>query len=215
MLEAAAQMLGPVDLADAGHVTAARDAYFAEMDQQVPGGGTSRLVIDKLPLAMTGMDVIHRLFPRAPIIFAQRHPADALVSNVVQAFRLNDAMANFLDLADAAEFYDLAMSLWMKSKDVYALDTMDVMYERLIDDPEATLRPLVEWLGLTWKPSMLDHERTAAKRSVIATPSYDQVTKPLHNRAAGRWRRYRAEIAPVFPTLDRWAQRLGYGPIGE
>lgn len=215
MLEAAAMELGAPQAADEQAVARARAAYFEELDRHVAAEHRGRLIIDKLPLAMTGAATINRLFPDAPIIFAQRHPADSLVSNMLQAFRLNDAMANFLDLEDAAEFYDLSLRLWFKSKEVLKLDTFDIVYERLIDDPEASIRPLVDWLGLTWKPAMMDHRSTAKSRGLIATPSYDQVTQPLHNRAAGRWRRYAHQLSPVNATLDKWAQTLGYGPMTE
>lgn len=168
-------------------------------------------MIDKLPLAMTGAAVIHRLFPDAKIIFARRHPADSVLSNFLQSFRMNDAMANFLDLHDGAQFYDVAMRLWTLARETLNLDTRDLVYEELVVDPAAALQPLVEWLGLPWDEALLDHQRTAAARDVIVTPSYDQVTQPIHRRAAGRWRRYMEQLAPVLPLLEPWALRLGYG----
>ena len=164
---------------------------------------------------MTGAVLIHRLFPDARFIFARRHPADSVLSNYLQAFQLNDAMANFLDLGDAAAFYDVAMSLWYRARETLNLDVREIAYEELVADQEATLRPLVEWLGLSWNDALLDHQRTAVDRGVIVTPSYDQVTQPVHRRAAGRWQRYAKHLAPVLPILDPWARHLGYGAISE
>lgn len=165
MLAAAARILGDqinLDKADASTIQQARAAYFTELDRHLIEPPAGRLIIDKLPLAMTGASIIHRLFPGARIIFAQRHPVDSVLSNFLQSFRLNDAMANFLDIEDAAKFYDVAMRLWVRSRRLLNLDARDLVYEELVDDPGAALRPLVEWLGLPWHEALLDHQRTAA-----------------------------------------------------
>lgn len=44
----------------------------------------------------------------------------------------------------------------------------------------------------------------------IDTPSYRQVTEPLHGRAKGRWRRYERQMAPVLPVLRPWIETFGY-----
>lgn len=217
MLDAATRELGDLETLNRespDRIDRARQAYFEELNRHVSDSG-DRLVIDKLPLAMTGAPVIHRLFPDAKFIFARRHPADAVLSNYLQSFQLNDAMANFLDIGDAAAFYDVAMSLWWRARRQLKLDVYDIAYENLVADTEGTLRPLVDWLGLSWRPELLDHRRTAARRDLIATPSYDQVMQPIHQRASGRWQRYADQLAPVSPTLHSWAQRLGYGSTGE
>jgi hypothetical protein len=217
MLDAATRELGDLENLNREspeRIDRARQAYFEELSRHVPDGG-DKLVVDKLPLAMTGAPVIHRLFPDAKFIFARRHPADAVLSNYLQSFQLNDAMANFLDIGDAAAFYDVALSLWFRARRKLKLDVYDIAYEDLVADTEGTLRPLVDWLGLSWQPELLDHRRTAARRDLIATPSYDQVMQPIHQRASGRWKRYADQLAPVLPTLDSWARQLGYGSTGK
>ena len=217
MLAAAARILGDqIDLerVDTAQIVEAREAYVAELDRHRPkDAGNGVMVIDKLPLAMTGAAVIHRLFPDAKIIFAQRHPADAVLSCFLQSFRLNDAMANFLDISDAAQFYDVAMRVWTRTRDVLDLNTFDLVYEDLVDDPSHALRPLANWLGLDWNDAVLDHQATATARGAIVTPSYDQVTQPIHRRSVGRWNNYDLQIAPIRSLLDPWAIRLGYGPM--
>jgi len=77
-------------------------------------------------------------------------------------------------------------------------------------DPEAALRPLIDFLGLEWRPELLDHRSTAKARGAIITPSYDQVVQPLSKAPSGRWRRYEKQLGPVLPVLLPWAERLGY-----
>jgi hypothetical protein len=144
------------------------------------------------------------------MIFAQRHPCDSVLSAFMQSFVMNDAMASFLTVEDAADLYDAVMSGWFAIRERFDLNVHTVRYERLVEDPEAELRPLVEFLGLEWDNRMLAHTRTAKERGTIITPSYDQVTEPLSTRSVGRWKRYRAQLEPVLPVLLPWAERLGY-----
>lgn len=187
----------------------ARAAYFAELDRHIdpdfPGA-----IIDKLPLNMVAIAKVHCLFPNARIVFAQRHPCDVVLSGFMQTFKLNDAMGCFLEIDTAADLYDAAMRVFTNSREVLPLAVHDLVYERLVDDPESTLRPLIEFLDLDWHPELLDHQRTASGRGVIDTPSYDQVSRPLSKGPSGRWRRYRQDLEPVLPILLPWAERLGY-----
>jgi tetratricopeptide (TPR) repeat protein len=212
LLGAAEREIGRVaDLALASRhsLERAREAYFRELDRNVDPG-FSGLVVDKLPLNLLGAPFIEAMFPRAPIIFAQRHPCDAVLSGFLQSFVMNDAMASFLTIEDAADLYDAVMTAWTAMREAFPLNMHTVRYETLVTDPEAELRPLVDFLGLGWEEQMLAHTQTARKRGTIITPSYDQVTEPLNSRSVGRWKKYRAELEPVLPILLPWAERLGY-----
>jgi tetratricopeptide (TPR) repeat protein len=189
----------------------ARRAYFAELDRHVEPRFDG-LVIDKLPLNMLGLPIVYSLFPDARVIFAQRHPCDVVLSCFLQAFAQNDAMACFLDLHDSARLYDAAMRLFSTSRELLPLKFHTLVYEELIADPEAALRPTVDFLGLDWREELLDYRSTARARGTINTPSYAQVVKPLSKAPAGRWRRYREQLEPVLPLLLPWAERLGYDP---
>ncbi len=186
-----------------------RRAYFAELDKHVDRDFTG-LVVDKLPLNMLGLPVIHSLFPDAKIIFAQRHPCDCVLSGFMQSFTLNDAMACFLTIEGSAELYDAAMRMFTASRDALPVQVHTLAYEELVSDPEAALTPLIGFLGLEWRPELLDHRATAKARGAIITPSYDQVVQPLSKAPSGRWRRYEEQLAPVLPVLLPWAARLGY-----
>jgi len=168
------------------------------------------LLIDKSPLHLQDVPFIYRLFPDARFILALRHPADAVLSCFIAMFRMNNSMSNFLQLDTAAEFYDLAFSMWERGRELFPLEVHTVVYEKVVEDPEAVLKPVVEALGLAWRHEMLDHQRTAKARGVITTASYAQVTQPLYREAVGRWRRYRKHLEPVLPTLAPWIDKLGY-----
>ena len=191
-------------------VRRARKTYRDELARHVQPNFTG-LIIDKHPLNMMRLAVIHALFPGAKVIFAQRHPCDVVLSGYMQSFQLNHAMASFLDLADAADFYDAVMTIWMRSRDAVPQAIHSVVYERLTADPGGELRPALQFLGLEWCDELLDHQSTAKNRGSIITASYDQVVQPLSRAPSGRWRLYRKQLEPVLPILLPWAEQLGYG----
>lgn len=164
------------------------------------------LVVDKFPLDMAAAPVIEAMFPSARMIFAQRHPCDVVLSGFMQPI----GVVNFSDIEAAADYYDAMMSIWTAARDAMGLNVHVVVYEDLVADPKAVLKPLLNFLDLEWDERLLDHRRTAKERGTIVTPSYDQVTEPITTRASGRWKRYRDQLEPVLPVLLQWATRLGY-----
>jgi hypothetical protein len=186
-----------------------RRFYFDRVDRFVPEKFDG-MIVDKLPLNMLNVLLIHRLFPAACLIFAQRHPCDCVLSAFFQSFAMNPAMACFLDLRDAADLYDAAMEIWTRSEAALPLNAHRIAYEKLVAQPESKLRQVTDFLGLEWSDRLLDHRRTAGQRGAIDTPSYDQVVSELSTRSVGRWKRYEKQLESVLPILLPWAERLGY-----
>lgn len=159
---------------------------------------------------MNKVPLIYRLFPDARFILALRHPCDVVLSCFIATFKLNNAMANFLDLDTAAQTYDLSFRYWETCRALLPIRVRTVRYEDVVADSGVTLRPVFDDLGLDWREDVLDHQKTAAARSSIRTASYAQVTEPIYARAVGRWKRYRAALEPVLPTLAPWVERFRY-----
>jgi tetratricopeptide (TPR) repeat protein len=187
----------------------AQRRYF-EIASEYADLGSGSLLVDKSPMLLNEAALIYRLFPNARFILALRHPADVLLSCFVSNFRLNNAMSNFIRLDTAAEFYDLTFSMWENARALLPLDVHTVVYEQMVENPPAALRPLVEGIGLEWHEDMLDHTKTAAERGMITTASYAQVTEPIYRRSVGRWLKYANHLEPIVPVLKPWAEKFGY-----
>lgn len=185
-----------------------RDAYFAAHGDTA--GDKNKIFIDKLPLNMLQAGFIHRVFPDARFILALRHPCDAVLSCYMQQFGLNHAMANFLDIGDAARLYDAAFTLWNHYRAILPLAVHAVRYEDTVADFRASVGALVAFLGLDWDDRLLAFDRTARDKGLTNTPSYHQVTEKIYTRASGRWMKYRAELTPVLDILAPHAAALGY-----
>ena len=212
MLRQAQQQLAEfaeLPLASDEQVRKARDAYF-ETASKVTPLRPGALLVDKNPLAMNGLPLIHRLFPGAKIILALRHPCDVVLSCFVTNFKPNDGMANFMRLETAAELYDLSFSYFERASETLKLPVHTVVYENIVASPDRELQPLFEFLGLDWHDAVLDHEATAKSRGHIKTASYAQVVEPIYNRSAGRWRNYRKHLEPILPVLEPWVKKFGY-----
>jgi tetratricopeptide (TPR) repeat protein len=192
-----------------GEANALRARYFEVLAAIAPAAPGQRIV-DKFPLHMARAPLIHRLFPGARIVFVERHPCDVVLSCFMANFELNHAMRSFTDIEEAARLYDAVMEAWIRARTLLPLDVHRIRYERMIEDPEAEIRPLLAFLGVEWNEKVLDNRAAAERRDYIRTASYAQVGEPIYRRAAGRWQRYRDQLAPVLPILSPWAERLGY-----
>jgi hypothetical protein len=168
-----------------------------------------RVFVDKQPAGSVYLPIIARLFPRARILFALRDPRDLVLSCFRQAFRMNAMTYAFTDLADTAACYDACMRLAEAARARLPLAWADLRHEALVEDFDAELARILDFLGLEPDPAMSDFAEAAGART-IRTPSAHQVRAGLNRRGLGRWRSYRSELAPVLPILAPWVERFAY-----
>jgi tetratricopeptide (TPR) repeat protein len=209
--EVEASVVGDTDPGrwSAAEVETYRARYFEVLDTLSPPA-PGRIIVDKHPLHMARMPIVHRLFPDARIVFVERHPCDVVLSCFMANFNLNHAMRSFTDLHEAALTYDAVFDAWTRADALLPLSVHRVRYERMVADLDGEMRALLDFLGLPWDDNVLDNQAAAAGRGHVRTASYSQVSEPIYKRAAGRWERYREQMAPVLPILAPWAERLGY-----
>ena len=186
-----------------------KTAYFDVVDHRIdrkPG----TVLIDKFPLNLCNAALIYRVFPRARFLFSLRHPCDVCLSAYMQNFKLNSAMACFLDLNDAATLYEKSMTFWQQCIDVLSLEYHAVRYEDLVMDIETQIRKVLEFIGLAWDDKVLEHLDHARQRRRIATASLRQVTEPIYTSARYRWHHYEQELSPVLPRLQPFVEKFDY-----
>jgi hypothetical protein len=114
-----------------------------------------------------------------------------------------------LSLAGAAELYDSVMELTTKFISALQLRVHVVKLETFVDDFDDQLQNICDFLQIERTESMRDFATTARARGV-ATASGAQMARGLSKSGFGEWRRYRDELSPVLPTLDRWVRYYGY-----
>lgn len=191
-----------------------REQYYQNVEQhfrRIP----DLILVDKFPLNLVHIPAIVRLFPTTRIILALRHPADVVLSNFMQQYRLNDAMANLHTIVGAARLYHRAMTVWLKSSRLFALNVHTIKYEDVVADLENEARKLIQFLELDWHDAVLDFQSHARQRAKINTPSYEQVIQPIYQRAKYRWKRYEEQLKPVLPHLQPFIEAFGYAEVKE
>ena len=182
-----------------------RDYYLQRVSQLgilEPGAGW---FTDKMPLNETHLGLIGLLFPQAPLIHVLRHPLDVVLS--VFSNHLSHGFHCASELATAARHYVRVMDLVEHYKSEMALRYLSIRYEDIVDDQEASVRRMLEFIGAAFDPACLAFTEN---RRYARTASYAQVTEPLYDRSRFRHRHYRRQLEPAVAILEPVITRLGY-----
>lgn len=187
-----------------------RGAYWREAEAALPGLAPNQQLIDKQPWNLIELPFIVRLFPGARIVTVLRDPRDVCLSCFQQYFALNAGNVHFLALDRTAAIYAQTMGLWQALRSDPAITSLEVRYEDVVDDFEAAVTGLLEFLDAPWDDAVRDFPATAAGR-VIRTPSRDAVTHEIYASSVGRWKRYADHLSDILPTLEPLVAAFGYG----
>ncbi len=193
---------------DQEDIKSLRARYFNEVEQSI-GRKPGTVLVDKLPLNIQHVPLAVRLFPATKFILVIRHPCDVVLSNFMQNYKINEAMANFYTLQESARLYKHIMGLWDLYIKILPVKYHTVKYESLVENLRGAVEGLLEFLELTWDEAVLNY-RDHAKKRTIKTPSYQSVTKPIYKRAKFRWLRYAEQLEYVREDLAPFISRFGY-----
>ena len=187
-----------------------RKVYFNNRDKYIKNKDNKKIYIDKMPLNIIHVGEIVRIFPNAKFLVSLRHPCDCVLSCFMQSFKLNNAMANFLNLKDAAFLYNNVMKLWTQYTSVFSIEYHIVKYEDIVLNFDKSVKDILNFLEIQWSDKVFKFYETAKKRELISTPSYDQVNKPIYSQAIGRWKKYEKQISQILPQLKPWINKFNY-----
>jgi tetratricopeptide (TPR) repeat protein len=167
-------------------------------------------LVDKNPLNILRLPIIHRIFPNARIVLALRHPCDVILSNYMQSFRAPGYQVLCSSLERLARGYANAMNFWTTHAALFDPAVLDLRYEDLLDDVVGQTRRISSHLELSDASALEKFQEHARAKGFISTPSYAQVVEPLNKKAVGRWQRYREYLEPVLPLLEPAMKRWNY-----
>lgn len=168
--------------------------YLVHLERH--GGGQSRIV-DKMPGNFAFIGIIAQLFPNARIVHTSRHPMATFWSNYSTHF--GDALHYTYNPDVLCRYmmkYRELMSHW---RSVLPRNRIfDVEYEQIVNNPEQTIRELLDYLDLEWDPACLAFHTT---RREVKTASVGQVRQPLYATAVDLWRNYQDRLRPYEEAL--------------
>ena len=166
---------------------------YARLSPDLARGGR---VIDKQPYNFYYLPLIARLLPGAKVIHCVRDPMDTCLSCFTQNFAGSHPYTT--DLAWLGRFYRDYKRLMEAWTELGEPSVLELRYEDVVREPEATLRRAVEFLGLVWDEKVLRfHESDRA----VATASRQQVRQPLYTSSVNRASRYGARLDPLREAL--------------
>ena len=185
---------------DAAELRALGDEYLERA--KVQRFTDQPMFIDKLPNNWAHVGLIRLILPNAKIIDARRHPLACGFSNFKQHYARGQNFA--YDLTDIGTYYGDYVRLMRHIDAVQPGVVHRVIHEDLVDDPEAEVRRLLDFLGLPFDPACLAfHENKRAVR----TPSSEQVRRPISRDGLEQYRTFAAWLGPLEAALGAFGEQ--------
>ena len=153
-------------------------------------------IIDKLPSNYLYLPLILAALPNARIIHVRRDPLDTCLAIFKQLFA--DAYLYSYDLSELARHYRRYQGLMDTWRDRFGDRFVEVDYEALVRDPEETLRPVLQFIGLSWNDACLEY---FSRESAVTTASAYQVREAPHQRSVSHWKNFEEQLEPVREIL--------------
>jgi Tfp pilus assembly protein PilF len=167
------------------------DAYLAKREAGAFPGTTR--VVDTMPGNYQYLGLIRMLFPRAHIIHCRRDPLDQCLECYFKNFLRGHEYAYTACLGDMAVMYRHYSRLMQHWQEMPGLHLLEVRYEALVQQPEATCRQLLDFVGLAWDQRCLDFHQAGNSQLI----KEQEIREPVHRRFIGRWQNYEKHIQPL------------------
>ncbi len=183
--------------------------YFKSLLREGTVGAAHELLLDKNPSPTAWLHLWLRIFQNLKVIIALRDPRDVIVSCYFQNLRLNATNANFLSLERTARHYADLMDVWLRMRELGGFDWMETRYEDIVSNMESEGRRVTEFLGLSWHPQQAAFHETNRNKFVFS-PTYNDATRPVYQRAVGRWKNYADALSPLQERLAGYCRTFNY-----
>ena len=164
---------------------------------------TRPFFIDKMPNNWVHAGFIKRILPNAKIVDVRRSPLACGFSNFQQHYSRGQEFS--YDLSHFGRYYRDYVRLMRHFDEVMPGAVHRVIHETLVEQPEAEVRRLLDYLGLEFDDACLRFHESARP---VRTASALQVRQPINRDGTERWRAFEAYLDPLKqalgPTLDDW-----------
>ncbi len=178
---------------DTPTLSGAAGAFLAGLHGLAP---EATLITDKMPGIGLHLGFLATLLPGARVIRCTRDPRDFGLSFFQRRFFGYHPYAH--DLADLGWYIGQHEALMRHWEAVLPLPMLTIALTDWIDDFDATLARLLEFLGLPPDPACA---RFYELDRSVSTASRDQVRRPINRAGLDRWREYEVELQPLVAEL--------------
>jgi tetratricopeptide (TPR) repeat protein len=184
--------------------------YFKSLLRETEEDPGARLLLDKNPSRTAWLHVWLRFFPQSKVVIALRDPRDVIISSYFQNIPEDWAIVSYFSLERTAKFYSDCMDVWLRMRELGGFDWIETRYEDVVANLESEGRRVTNFLGLPWHEAQATYYETT-RRNFVHSPTYNEVTQPVYNRAVGRWEHYAGALAPLQAGLAKYCRAFGYG----
>lgn len=152
--------------------------------------------IDQDPMNFRYLHIAAAMFPQARVIHLRRGGADTALSLWTQDFAHADLgfAYDFADMRACMAGHGALMKHW---REALPLPILELDYETLVGEPDATLGRLGEFIGAPVRAQAPEPQASAP----VLSASVWQARQPVYRTSVERWRTY----APFIPELARFA----------
>jgi hypothetical protein len=146
--------------------------------------------LDKTPAYALVLDFIAKIYPDSKYVVLTRHPL-AVFSSFAESFFDSDYQAAH-DYNPILERYVPAIAKFLRQA---AVPVHQVVYERMVADPETTLGGVFEFLGIPHEPGAVDYGKHEYTEKGLGDP----IGVGKHSR-------------PTTASIDKWAVEIASDP---
>ncbi len=169
-------------------------SYLSKIRQRFPKAAR---ITDKSIQTFLFVGLVRLALPNARIILVSRNPRDNLYSIYKNRFPEGTHLYSY-DFDDLATYYRMSEDIIDFWRQRIPTEFHEISYDQLIADPESETRALLSACDLDWEDGCLEFHRN---RRAVTTLSVYQVRQPIYSSSANVWRKYEAELQPLFERL--------------
>ena len=155
--------------------------------------GSAAWSVDKMPINYQFMGWINRIFPEAKLILLRRDAKDMALSQFENYFDDADQNYSFTEagVLNRHALFEEAVADWTELGATF----LELTYEELVSDAEASLRKVADYVGVAFDEGMLKPE---ANTGAIRTVSSVQARRGINQDSMKRWERFPKLLPKVF-----------------
>jgi tetratricopeptide (TPR) repeat protein len=154
--------------------------------------------VDKRPWNWMDAGLIAMILPHAKIIDIRREPMAACFAMYKQMLANDATFSN--DFEDLAAYYTQYVAMMAHYERAMPGRIHFLTYERLVEDTEPEIRRLLAYCGAPFEEGCL---RFWENERAVATPSAEQVRRPIFREALRQWRKFEPWLGPLEDALAR------------
>lgn len=166
-------------------------SYLRAVDYKL---GDKPFFIEKYPENALYIGFIAKAFPEGRIVLQTRNPLDSCFAMYKQSY-----FRYAYSLEDLGAYYAAYHGLVTHWRETLGDRLVEVNYEQMVSEQEATTRRLLRELGLGFEEACLHFEKNATASNTASTV---QIREKAHTRSVRRWTRYKKQLQSLQEHLE-------------